>query len=451
MNKTVILTIAILTGLLILGFNFDEVFSAEPAPSGPVPLPYPVATKAIPSWVDNNFRWYVDGQIDEATLLTSMNWMFDNNVMHLSDKAAQEVAKLREENTQLRNALQECQQMCENTEDSFSAGAGFKDGASFSAKAGTGMSAGAGISAKAGATTSAGISASAKAGDSTSGVGMSAKAGFSASDSQDVQVMRVKVGDSWHHFMMATTTGDIPVDINALVQSVLRESYMEQNKDLQFHADKVQHFNDVKEAIRDSITTARERFSDSMKASPGTDDAQTTQSVPTIQKIPSRTLAPATDVSSLPTSSLEQYVQSLDEINVEMATQNTMFLSMQQVEEELTDLALKIQENNDARADLRQIIAELRNLAADPDSEYPVSLTYPLNGKTETTTVNNAEEALALADKLESQLTILSDDSQMMQMELQDMMQKQQQAMQILSAIMKTQHDTLKAIINNMR
>jgi len=443
MNKTVILTITILTGLLILGFNFDEVFSAEPAPSGPVPLPYPVTTKAIPSWVDNNFRWYVDGQIDEVTLLTSMNWMFDNNVMHLSDKAAQEVAKLRDENKQLRNALQECQQMCENTEGSLSAGAGFK--------AETGMSAGAGISAKAGASTSAGISASAKAGASTSGVGVSAKAGFSASDSQDVQVMRVKVGDSWHHFMMATTTGDIPVDINALVQSVLRESYMEQNKDLQFHADKVQHFNDVKEAIRDSITTARERFSDSMKASPGTDDAQTPQSVPTIQKIPSRTLAPATDVSSLPTSSLEQYVQSLDEINVEMATQNIMFLSMQQVEEELTDLALKIQENNDARADLRQIIAELRNLAADPDSEYPVSLTYPLNGKTETTTVNNAEEALALADKLESQLTILSDDSQMMQMELQDMMQKQQQAMQILSAIMKTQHDTLKAIINNMR
>jgi len=36
---------------------------------------------AIPDWVRNNFEWYVNDQIDEKTLLTSMNWMFDNNIM----------------------------------------------------------------------------------------------------------------------------------------------------------------------------------------------------------------------------------------------------------------------------------------------------------------------------------------------------------------------------------
>jgi hypothetical protein len=58
---------------------------------------------AIPDWVKNNFEWYVNDQIDEKTLLTSMNWMFDNNLMHLSDKAAQEVNDLRAENAKLRS------------------------------------------------------------------------------------------------------------------------------------------------------------------------------------------------------------------------------------------------------------------------------------------------------------------------------------------------------------
>ncbi len=58
-------------------------------------------SKAIPDWVKNQFEWYVNDQIDEQTLLTSMNWMFDNNLMHLSDKAAQEVNELREMNKRL--------------------------------------------------------------------------------------------------------------------------------------------------------------------------------------------------------------------------------------------------------------------------------------------------------------------------------------------------------------
>jgi len=52
-------------------------------------------TTAIPNWVNKQFVWYVDGEIDEKTLLTSMNWMFDNNLMYLSEKAAQEVNDLR--------------------------------------------------------------------------------------------------------------------------------------------------------------------------------------------------------------------------------------------------------------------------------------------------------------------------------------------------------------------
>jgi len=52
-------------------------------------------TTTIPNWVNSQFVWYIDGDIDEKTLLTSMNWMFDNNIMHLSPEAAQEVNDLR--------------------------------------------------------------------------------------------------------------------------------------------------------------------------------------------------------------------------------------------------------------------------------------------------------------------------------------------------------------------
>lgn len=61
--------------------------------------------KAIPDWVKNQFGWYVNGEIDEKTLLTSMNWMFDNNVMQLSEKAAHEVQDMRNEIDDLKYEL----------------------------------------------------------------------------------------------------------------------------------------------------------------------------------------------------------------------------------------------------------------------------------------------------------------------------------------------------------
>ncbi len=47
------------------------------------------------------------------------------------------------------------------------------------------------------------------------------------------------------------------LDVNQIIQSVLRESYMEQTRDLQFYAEKVKHFNDVKGDVRDQIAAAR--------------------------------------------------------------------------------------------------------------------------------------------------------------------------------------------------
>jgi len=86
--------------ILPISFVFSEVEN-----EGTFVLQSPKVVKAIPDWVKNQFEWYLTGEIDEGTLLTSMNWMFDNNIMHLSEKAAQEVQQLREENQKYEELL----------------------------------------------------------------------------------------------------------------------------------------------------------------------------------------------------------------------------------------------------------------------------------------------------------------------------------------------------------
>jgi len=63
----------------------------------------------------------------------------------------------------------------------------------------------------------------------------------------------------WAEFVgsMALEKGAM-VDINALVQAVLREAYMENTKDLHFYAQKVRHFNELKKLIRNHLTEMRD-------------------------------------------------------------------------------------------------------------------------------------------------------------------------------------------------
>jgi len=81
----------------------QEVSSEEDIP---FPVQWGGTGQAIPDWVTTQFEWYINGEIDEKTLLSSMNWMFDNNVMHLSEKAAQEVQEMRNEINDLKLDLE---------------------------------------------------------------------------------------------------------------------------------------------------------------------------------------------------------------------------------------------------------------------------------------------------------------------------------------------------------
>ena len=56
---------------------------------------------------------------------------------------------------------------------------------------------------------------------------------------------------------MLVGTNDRNLDINALVQTVRRESYLQQTEDLKKYQDKVQYFNETKKKIRDEQDKAR--------------------------------------------------------------------------------------------------------------------------------------------------------------------------------------------------
>ena len=95
MTNSKIFAIATLTGLLLVTVAAQNTFG-DSLTSG---------AQAVPDWVDNNFKWYGEGKIGQSDLLNSLTYMLDNNLMHLSDKAAQEVNDLREENVALKKKL----------------------------------------------------------------------------------------------------------------------------------------------------------------------------------------------------------------------------------------------------------------------------------------------------------------------------------------------------------
>jgi hypothetical protein len=57
----------------------------------------------------------------------------------------------------------------------------------------------------------------------------------------------------WEAYITALAISGGHIDVNVLVQQVLRESYLETNKDLQFYAEKVKYFNESKKQIRDYL------------------------------------------------------------------------------------------------------------------------------------------------------------------------------------------------------
>lgn len=76
-------------------------------------LPFPKewggtgSEKAIPDWVKTTMGFYLKDQISEREILDAFNYLFENNIMHLSQEAAQEVQDMRNEINDLKQELEE--------------------------------------------------------------------------------------------------------------------------------------------------------------------------------------------------------------------------------------------------------------------------------------------------------------------------------------------------------
>ena len=84
--------------------------------------------------------------------------------------------------------------------------------------------------------------------------------------------------------------------------------------------------------------------------------------------------------------------------------------------EDLKSFAEKVKQLNDAKNELRELLADLREEGSDVSG-------------------------------LEEQLNALGDDAQLANVDLQNVLQKQQQTMQMMSNISKTLYDTAQAVI----
>ena len=64
--------------------------------------------------------------------------------------------------------------------------------------------------------------------------------------------------DGWESFLKDVRSNGVPIDVNELVQFVLRESYIETTEDLRDYAEKIKFYNDMKRQMRDEISRIRE-------------------------------------------------------------------------------------------------------------------------------------------------------------------------------------------------
>ena len=87
-------------------------------------------------------------------------------------------------------------------------------------------------------------------------------------------------------------------DVNALVQQVLREAYLQNTEDLRMFAEKVKFFNAVKETLRNELSRAREALTSAIEANPGVgSDEQMSLREPFLPADVDTTFRGGTDVS----------------------------------------------------------------------------------------------------------------------------------------------------------
>jgi len=149
-------------------------------------------------------------------------------------------------------------------------------------------------------------------------------------------------------------------------------------------------------------------------------------------------------------SGFEEYLRASQERDDNVVIKNVMQDILSISEKEVSEIMNRVQSNLDAKNRKREEILALQDIIHE--NQFPTQFIYTdINGNELIATLDNKEKAIALLQFLESILQTLADMSQMNMMKLQTAMNKMAQTMWSLSNIMKNMHDTLKAIIQNLR
>ena len=80
----------------------------------------------------------------------------------------------------------------------------------------------------------------------------------SAPSSKPIQTGISSTKDSYEKFVSDAAAHGGAIDPNALVQHVLRESYLQTTEDLRSYAEKVKYFNETKKEVRDYLEKLRD-------------------------------------------------------------------------------------------------------------------------------------------------------------------------------------------------
>ncbi len=158
--------------------------------------------------------------------------------------------------------------------------------------------------------------------------------------------------------------------------------------------------------------------------------------------------------------SLETFVVTTGKTQADDAAKGVIFMGLVGLEGNLADMAKGVEAKTQLAADMRTDIAELREALSDwPDDGSKKSFTWTENitdkdGNVITVTREGEltkEEAQALMEKLDGQLSSLRDMTELDRYDLQTKVQDYQQALQTLTEMMKAQHDQLMRTIANLK
>lgn len=215
------------------------------------------------------------------------------------------------------------------------------------------------------------------------------------------------------------------LDINAFIQAVLREAYMENTQDLHFYAQKVKYYNEVKKGIRDRLTGMRNLLV-KQAGRKGTDKLIEDPAVnpPVETKVEERVyqgvFANAWD---------SQIKVSGEDVAAHLNERDSIYDLNQDGGVGLDDVGIAERgQGFIAKALLTPKLDE------NGDPEY----------------VTTKDELDTYITNLEETLNGVGDDAQLANVDLQNMLQKQQQTLQMLSNISKMLHDTAMAVIRKI-